>query len=511
MFSGLEEVCMKTHLKESKVVEIIAYLYIMLPFLIFAVGWMGKRFWIPIVFVLIFSFYKICKEMEKSWIPELHRENILKIVFIITIIGIWVYYSGIGRLVFQNADHTARNAIFDVLVQYEWPVINYDVNLEMMPKGTTATSLVYYIGFWLPSAVIGKIFGLEAGYGFQIFWAILGITLVYYLLCERYKKLLVWPLLILIFFSGLDVIGYCLSTGTLQAWAGDAHIEWWVGQPYQYSSVTTQLFWVFNQAIPAWLCTMLAWKQKNNRSIVVILACCMLPSTFGFVGLLLLVCFWMFTRKYETVHGKTKKERISSYTRSWIKDTFTIQNVLGGGVIGIFSFLYLSINVSGNMVMEKKTLGAAYTDHPLKYFMFIILEIGIYFLLLYKYQKKNSFYYYILINLLMIPFFKIGAASDFCMRASIPALFILMVLVMDTLIEAKAKKDVLVLGGLILTLLIGSVTPIHEIGRTFRETIERLYTEDQVYEQSSNTYDLLNSGNFSGATDFSFFFKYIVK
>ena len=88
---------MKYHLKESKMVEVIAYLYIMLPFLIFAVGWMGKRFWIPILFVLIFSFYKICKEMEKSWIPELHKENLLKIVFIITIIGIWVYYSGIGR------------------------------------------------------------------------------------------------------------------------------------------------------------------------------------------------------------------------------------------------------------------------------------------------------------------------------------------------------------------------------------------------------------------------------
>ena len=142
--------------------------------------------------------------MEKSWIPELHKENLLKIVFIITVIGVWVYYSGIGRLVFQNTDHSARNAIFDILVQYDWPVINYEVNLDIMPKGTTATSLVYYIGFWLPAAVVGKIFGLEAGYGFQIFWAILGITLVYYLLCERYKKLLMWPLLILIFFSGLD-------------------------------------------------------------------------------------------------------------------------------------------------------------------------------------------------------------------------------------------------------------------------------------------------------------------
>lgn len=101
--------------------------------------------------------------------------------------------------------------------------------------------------------------------------------------------------------------------------------------------------------------------------------------------------FWMFTRRYENVQGKTKKERFVSYTKSWIKDTFTVQNILGGGVIGIFSFLYLSINLSGNTVMEKQSLGAAYTDHPLKYFMFILLEVGVYFLILYNYQKRMHY------------------------------------------------------------------------------------------------------------------------
>lgn len=497
--------------KKSKIIEIIAYIYILLPFLIFAVGWMGKRFWLPILLIVLFSFFKICQEMEESWIPEFQKENFLKIIFIITVIGIWGYYAGIGRFVFQNTDHYWRNSIFDILVKYDWPVINYDVNLDIFPEGTTATSLVYYIGFWLPAAVVGKMFGIEIGYGFQLFWATLGITLVYYFLCERYKQVLVWPLLVLIFFSGLDVVGSCLSTGNLHALVNDMHIEWWVGQPYQYSSMTTQLFWVFNQAIPAWLCTMMAWKQKNNRSIVFILACCMLPSTFGFVGLLLIVCVWMFTRKYERRKAENKKEYFLSYVRAWGKDTFTVQNVFGGGVIGIFSFLYLSVNMSGNMIMEKEMLAPAYTDHPLKYFMFILLEVGVYFLILYNYQKKNMLYYIILVNLLLIPFFKIGSASDFCMRASIPALLILMVLVIDTLQEAKKKKDWIVLGLLAFTLLLGSATPIHEIGRTFRETINRLYSGEQVYEHSIESIEILNGNNFSGPTDHSFFFKYIAK
>ena len=93
------------------------------------------------------------------------------------------------------------------------------------------------------------------------------------------------------------------------------------------------------------------------------------------------------------------------------------------------------------------------------------------------------------------------------MRASIPALLILMVFVMDTLSEANQEKDWTIVGMLVLTLLIGSVTPIHEIGRTFRETIDRLYTEEQVYEEPVEPYELLNAGNFSGPTDHSFFFK----
>ena len=109
--------------------------------------------------------------------------------------------------------------------------------------------------------------------------------------------------------------------------------------------MTTQLFWVFNQAIPAWVCTMMDFIQRNNRSLVFILACCMLQGTFPFIGLGLLVLFWLFSRRYEIGKGIKGKEKRVIHIQMWIKDTFSMQNVVGGGIVGICSFLYFKGNV----------------------------------------------------------------------------------------------------------------------------------------------------------------------
>lgn len=488
----------------------IAYAYILLPFLIFAIGWFGKRYWVPIVPVLLFCFWKAGRETPALWIPELNRDNIVKILFIILMVFIWVYFSGIGKMVFQNQDHGVRNSVFEILVQQDWPIYNYDVIIENFKEGTTGTSLIYYIGFWIPAAVFGKIFGIDAGYGFQAFWAILGIVLIYYFICARKERLLVWPLAIMIFFSGLDIIGQYFRGVDLFTLSNDTHLEWW-GEPYQYSSMTTQLFWVFNQSIPAWLCTILAFIQKNNKSLVFILACCMLPSTFPFVGLLVLAVYWAFSRKYDLSSGSSRKERAILYAKEFFSDTFTLQNIAGGGIIGIFSFLYLNANVSGNRVMQETLYGPSFDNHLIKYLLFILLEVGIYFVVLYKYNKEKSMYYVLLICLLIIPPIKIGAGGDFCMRASIPALFMLMIMVIDALDKAKKSRDLAVVISLSIILCIGAVTPFHEIVRTFKNTVNSLNSEEQVYLPSIDNHTILNSPNFSGAIDDSFFFKYIAR
>lgn len=498
--------------RKTKFVICTAYAYLLLPFLLFAAGWMKNIIWIPVVLLLLYCYVKACQDTPAMWWPELTRENLFKFLVICAVIAFWVYCSGIGRFVYQNDDHPYRNGIFELLVYADWPIKNSVAAGGTFPAGATITSLIYYIGFWLPSAAVGKVLGIEAGYYFQAVWAFAGILMVYYFICAHKKKLILWPLLVLILFGGLDVIGCYLRYPDFQTFYlfGHEHMEWW-SEPYQYSNVTVQLFWVFNQAIPAWLATILTAVQKNNRNLVFILGCLLLSSTFPFVGLALLAAFWAFTRSYPLPEHGSIRQRGTVWLKLFIKDTFTIQNVIGGGITGILSAMYLLSNTASTMIMAESRYGSSYDNNIMKYGVFILLEFGIYFIFLYKYNKGKPLYYFLLIGLCLIPPIKVGTGGDFCMRASIPLLFLLLLMVIDTLETAVEKKHRRLLYGLVLALSLGSITAVHEFGRTFQITAERIAAGEPVYSYSVSQEDLLNNINFSGVVNDSFFFRYITK
>lgn len=425
------------------------------------------------------------------------RDNVEKIVFIIGVICAWVYLSGIGRLVFQNTDHSVRNAIFNILVDSSWPVFGTS------PVDGSATGLIYYIGFWLPSAVIGKIFGLTAGYWAQCIWAVMGIVLVYYFICARVKKLEVWPLFILVFFSGLDYLGTFLLGVDMSAISQTFHLEWW-NDPYQISGMTTQLFWVFNQCIPAWLATVLLMNTEDNRCVVMICAMTMLTSTLPFVGLLPIAAYYIFTRKYP--HGQ-------NWFSSFWRDTFTIENIVGGGIIGITSFLYLSGNSSGSMF---STSSAAvkpngYDGTLFMWLLCIALEVGVYFFLIYKRQRNNILFYIIGAELLLFPLLRVGTSNDFSMRSIIPAQMILLVYVTDSLRNVIFRRRWLAIAAFTIVLGIGGITPIHEITRTCAETIQRQRNKEQVEETADETSIVMSPGNFAGTLKGNIFYGFLAK
>lgn len=493
---------------ETKGITLITYIYLVLPFLIFSIGWFRAYIAVPVAIIVAYCGWKAWREAPSFWCPEINLDSIVKICFIATVLGIWIFYSGVGKLAWQNKDHLYRNAIFQVLVDYKWPVYNWDIIEGIYSKGT-ATSLIYYIGFWLPAAVVGKLFGLSAGYLFQVVWAWVGVILVYYYLCARKRKLVIWPVVLLIFFSGLDILGVFATGTNIFTISNDSHIEWWVGT-YQYSSMTTQLFFVFNQAIPAWLVTIFAMEQKNNRSLIFLLSTLELTSTFPFVGLIPYTAFWMLSRFYELPHREVhRRKRLILWMNSFLKDSLTIQNLLGGGLIGILSFFYLWGNIAATGVASQSVSSIVSHIPWIRYFIFIILEVGIYLALIYKYHKKEAVYYVTAGLLILIPLMK-GYSGDFCMRASIPALFVLLLLIHDALEQAYRCRDKLILTALVIALCIGSVTSVHELIRPLRKTIES-ESNGLSYNETLPLNIILNGGNFSGSTDGNFFFEYIAK
>jgi len=437
--------------KKSAIPVIIGYLYLVIPILIFFIGWCNIGTAIIGTFIISLSFYFAIKNAPKIWIPENKKQTLLLIIMLLIIL-VWVYSSGIGALVFQNIDHNARNGVFEVLVKQSWPVIS-----PAMP-----IMLTYYIGFWLPSAVIGKIFNsIQIGYYFQIVWASLGIFLFFYYVLAILKKKNLFPILLFIFFSGFDVIGSVITKPD-EVISLSSHLDRWA-EIYQYSCFTTQLYWVFNQAIPAWLITVLLLNEKNNKNIIFIYSCMFLHSTLPAIGILPIIMYLCIRNCFVNI----KTDGFLMKIKEIFLSVCSFQNILGGLLITTVSYFYLSNNISGEKFAINFPSSISYWIY---YIIFFMLEVGIYLLILFKENKKNILYYIIALCLLLYPFVIIGSSIDFCMRASIPPLIILFLLVLKMFDDADFKIFKLKYYFLIVLLLIGFITPLHEMIRTIKYT-----------------------------------------
>ena len=130
-------------------------------------SWIG----IPIALTVVLSLWLCIKNDEYS----VSVEKIVPYVCILTAIALfWVLIAGIGGYSYQNPDHRYRNTIFQTLINSEWPV----VGTTYMDGKINVRLLCYYFGYWLPSALVGKIFGYQIGNYFLILWSVLGIVLV---------------------------------------------------------------------------------------------------------------------------------------------------------------------------------------------------------------------------------------------------------------------------------------------------------------------------------------------
>ena len=427
-----------------------AYVYVILPYLIFVLGWM-KWYYALVIAVGVVAGVLLALGNYTDFKDIDLRKYRGRIFAVLAVIVIWSLLSGIGRYGYQRADHMHRNAIFRDIVQHH--------NIDWLGNGLSSSYMMsYYLGFWMPAAVVGKIMGLAAGNFFLYLWTVIGLTLVFYFICRFLNRFSLSLLLIFIFFSSLYILGDFARLPVKAIVAGDFFL--WAGPMIVGASPTGLMFEVFNQSITPWLILLLILNNIPKKNLFFIYYFCFFQGPFAFIGLFPFVMYMMIRDLMNKEAGGTLVQKVMAY--------FSFQNVSGA----IFVLLILYFYFSGNAAAQHFTVLSPSVS---KYMQFAILSFGILFVILFPKFRKEPLYYISLIILLVIPFFQLGHGMDTCGRVSIPCMFILMLFCMKVVLEEKGKMIKKVV---LAYLLVAAIEPALEIGRSAVFTIGNYVAHD---------------------------------
>lgn len=433
--------------------------WLMLPTLIFSAGWLKPAIAGICITLFMLLWSGFCREFHQDRQSVTLQTGYLLILTAALLI--WLAFSGIGGIGYQNLDYYVRNPLYNDLIQRPWP-LHYDLSTQLPAVqsicGSETVGFVYYFFFWLPPALLARYLGLAQLWLFL--WCFIGISLVMLQLHLYLQKQSLLIPAVFILFSGLDVIPFVIQEGIVKT----AHMEWWAGHLFQYSSNTTLLFWVFNQAIPLWLIVSCLLNQKNNRLTVALCSLAFLYSPFATFGMVPIAIWSVFRRKQNFFQA------------------FTALNIaIPLLMLGIFGPFYLA--KPGGLGAN----GFIWTvEDPMQvikwYLPFVFLEAGAYILCLRREWFQYDYLLLAAIELLVIPMYKLTDANDFAMRASIPALFILCISVLRYLLEHRDKMCIL----LAVFLLLGACTAGTEMMRSLKMTLHPEQTPNLVGDSFSS-------------------------
>lgn len=521
----------------------IALLYLTVPIVIFLLGFLNLAIGILTTIIIAFCCYRIFKNEANSL--YIYRRRIYYYLIIFGIFFVWLFFSGIGSFSFQNGDFEVRNAVFNDLINFKWPIIydfkTLDYNTKESLNLLDGAGFVYYFTYWLPSALVGKLFGKTFANIALFVWSLFGLFIVATLINHYCKKQTFWTIIFMICFSGMDFLYYC-SYGLKGFILHTNHLEsWCLG--LQYSSNTTVLYWVFNQAIPCWVIVALLMNVKKATSAMFVGSLIFAYSPWATFGLIPLTLYFVVSNLEKTNIKKQLIKLFLSPEFLWI--CFELL---------IFGTFYLSASSETSSVntrgpawdfVNNTQFGVFFVQN---YIPFIFCELYCYYVLLKKHYQKNILFWLNMITLLLIPFYRISYANDFCMRASLGPLFILCILAIKYFVDTftpfnfKALQNCNSLKSKFKTLFatikeqtwykqkislcifafcffISLATPIHEIKRSIDDTIllnKDVYILEHAIcsigePKTQNGLSICDSQFYAKNYKNTFFFKYLAR
>ncbi|MEO5866814.1 MAG: hypothetical protein ABIS14_03025 [Sphingomonas sp.] len=388
------------------------------------------------VFIVVLARSEVngCEPREISWRT---LASCFAIAALLLLLG------GEGRFFFANEDWQVRDAVLADMALRPWPFA-YEI-------GGNEWFLRAPLGMYLMPSLVGL------GHQTTTDLALLGCnTLIFGLLLTLAATLFPagrarWvALIVFISFSGLDIVGTLLAGVTGDSVSLD-HIERWV-PPLQYSSVITLIFWVPQHAFAGWFCGLLYLLHRRGGATFGSLAAsapiAAIWSPLAVIGAVPLI-IWAALQAF---HQRT------------IRWTDVLIPVIAL-ILALPSLSYLAADA------QRLPSGLQHI-RLLSLITFLLLEVAPALWIIYRLGWGGGIGRDAVLlaaaMLAVIPFFHIGAGSDFVMRASIPPLAVVAAALATSLYQADLSAHRSTAMVVVTLLSLGAVTGTTEIARALR-------------------------------------------
>ena len=285
---------------------------------------------------------------------------------------------------------------------------------------------------------MGKVFGFIGGNIALLIWNAIGVYLVFLAICAYIhptKETTVWLIIsVLIFWGGINDIGYIwidiLGQGNYSMGNGFGWPDMYYGYAYQYTPNDALLAWVYNQTIVPWLATAIFMIMPKVEFYAYWGLCSLAYGPIPFIGLVIFMAADFI--------GQVIKNARQAFAR-----VLSIENLTASISIFPIFYLFYKTNISGTHIGVYTVPDMFGLRYIVFFMVFYMLEFGIYAALIKKDYKHSLLFGVVVGSLILIPHFQLGFGRDFCMRASIPALFVLMLLVIRYLREHTEQTDMM--------------------------------------------------------------------
>ena len=475
---------------EIPIVHRLSIIFLMLPVVIWLVGWFEWWFGVPLALLVAVGIWLVLKPGQ----AKINRRTLLSAlrsalrptnVALLLIAFGWVMMTGAGGVFDVHNHHWDKHqALFLDLSRGNWPVYlptwTPDLSVYLSGEVSRPGSLLrYYLGYYMVPGLMGKWLGpatLNVAVPLWT-WCGVGLMLVLFTRCHRGWRVLA-AATVLVLFSGMDLVSGILLEGMewLEiefAWEGWPEFRigrnrldgiWLKDVGVMYLSQMYGLMLIPQHFIAGGLCALLIVQLRQCGRFLavsgVVLTAATFWSPFIVIGLLPLAAVLL----------------IENGLRPFLR----WQNLLLAVPLAALLFFYLSGgtgDIDRGWIWQIHSSGLPNLTRVLSILYlseFVILAVLLF--LLKSQLRRDLLFFASLATLLLLPMYSYGYHNDFVLRGQIPALFLLSYYCASLFGERSidktakwAKRNWGLVGILVAVLSIGAVSPIFDLVRVSKD------------------------------------------